>query len=129
MRIRVPEWLRQPAGTLVDVPVTITLLAPSLHTCGAIRGSVVKALRRASRVFAVSDSLRQIAVGLGVPAARTCVIGNGVDLGKFRPIARQIARMWLGIPDDAMVLISVGGLVERKGFHRVIDHPAPARTI
>ena len=27
----------------------------------------------------------------------------------------------LGIPDDALVLISVGGLVERKGFHRVID--------
>ena len=112
-------------GRWFSVPVTITLRGtePSHLRRRALRGRVVSGLRRASRVFAVSDSLRQIAIGLGVPAAKTCVIGNGVDLGKFRPIPRQVARSQLGIsiPDDAPVLISVGGLVERKGFHRVID--------
>jgi glycosyltransferase involved in cell wall biosynthesis len=110
-------------GRWFGVPVTITLRGtePSHLRRRAIRGSVVRALQRASRVFAVSDSLRQIAVGLGVPAAKTRVVGNGVDLTKFRPIPRQIARSQLGIPGDATVLVSVGGLVERKGFHRVID--------
>ena len=31
------------------------------------------------------------------------------------------ARAELGISPDAKVLVSVGGLVERKGFHRVIE--------
>ena len=110
-------------GRWFGVPVTITLRGtePSHLRRRALRGHVRTALRRATRVFAVSDSLRQIAVGLGIPATKTCVIGNGVDLAKFRPIPRQLARMQLGIPDDAIVPISVGGLVERKGFHRVID--------
>ena len=110
-------------GRWFGVPVTITLRGtePSHLRRRAIRARVVKALRRASRVFAVSDSLRRIALDLGVPAPRSCVIGNGVDLVKFRRIPREMARMQLGIPDDALVLISVGGLVERKGFHRVID--------
>ena len=103
-------------GSWFCVPVTVTLRGtePSHLQRRALRGRVVTALRRASRVFAVSDSLRQIAIGLGVPAEKTCVIGNGVDLTKFRLIPRQMARMQLGIPDDAMVLISVGGLVEQR---------------
>ena len=56
-------------GRWLNVPVTITLRGtePSHLRRRAIRGRVVKALRRASRVFAVSDSLRQIAIRLGVP--------------------------------------------------------------
>jgi glycosyltransferase involved in cell wall biosynthesis len=49
------------------------------------------------------------------------VVGNGVDTGKFHPVDRDQARRSLGIPDTATVLISVGGLTERKGFHRVIE--------
>ena len=49
------------------------------------------------------------------------VIGNGVDLTKFTPVPRLDARRQLGLPDDAEVLVSVGTLVERKGFHRVIE--------
>jgi glycosyltransferase involved in cell wall biosynthesis len=72
-------------------------------------------------VFAVADSLRQLALRLGVPEARTRVVGNGVDVAKFHPVERAAARRELGLPADAPVLISVGGLVERKGFHRVIE--------
>jgi teichuronic acid biosynthesis glycosyltransferase TuaC len=36
-------------------------------------------------------------------------------------VERSEARVQLGIVADAQVLISVGGLVERKGFHRVIE--------
>jgi glycosyltransferase involved in cell wall biosynthesis len=49
------------------------------------------------------------------------VIGNGIDLTKFRPMPRADARRQLRLPPDAQVLVTVGTLVERKGFRRVID--------
>jgi glycosyltransferase involved in cell wall biosynthesis len=72
-------------------------------------------------VFAVSDSLRRLALELGTPAERTEVVGNGVDLARFHPVDRNEARARFKLPVDAQILISVGGLVERKGMHRVID--------
>jgi len=69
----------------------------------------------------VSESLRQVALGLGVPPERVRVVGNGVDLERFHPIDKAQARAALGLPPNAKVLVSVGGLCERKGFHRVID--------
>jgi glycosyltransferase involved in cell wall biosynthesis len=48
-------------------------------------------------------------------------VGNGVDLARFYALDRAAERVKLGLPADAMVLITVGGLVERKGFHRVIE--------
>jgi glycosyltransferase involved in cell wall biosynthesis len=77
-------------------------------------------LQAATRVFSVSESLRQHAIGLGIAANKIRVVGNGVDTGKFHPVDRLAAREQLGIANDVPVLISVGGLVERKGFHRVI---------
>jgi glycosyltransferase involved in cell wall biosynthesis len=56
-----------------------------------------------------------------VPGDRIMVVGNGVDTGKFQRLDRRIARQDLGLPLDAPVLVSVGALVERKGFHRVIE--------
>lgn len=111
-------WL----GRRLRVPVTITLRGTEPRTAGyAWRGRLQRqALRAADRVFAVADSLRQLALREGVPAERTLVVGNGVDADKFQPVDRAVARRELGLVDDGPVLISVGGLVERKGFHRVI---------
>jgi glycosyltransferase involved in cell wall biosynthesis len=58
---------------------------------------------------------------LGADPAKVQVVGNGVDPQRFRPLDRASARATLEIPADAKVLVSVGGLVERKGFHRVIE--------
>ena len=87
----------------------------------ALRTRVAKALARATRVFSVSDSLRQLAIGLGMPADKGRVIGNGIDLERFHPVPRAEARQRYGLPENARVLVSVGALVERKGFHRVIE--------
>lgn len=78
------------------------------------------ALAGAAKVIGVSDSLRRLAISLGTPGERTTVVGNGVDVDTFTPVDRDEARRRLGLPGDARVLITVGGLVERKGFHRVI---------
>ena len=61
-----------------------------------------------------------VATKLGQPDAKTVVIGNGIDLERFTPVDRLEARARLGLPANAPVIVGVGGLVERKGFHRLI---------
>ncbi len=79
------------------------------------------AMQMASTLIAVSDSLkRDVPARLGVADAKTVVIGNGVDLSKFSAVDRAAARERLGIGAHTKVLISVGNLVELKGFHRIL---------
>lgn len=110
-------------GRWLGVPVTITMRGTEMRHAKdpVLRPLLAKALKRADRVFAVSESLRQVALGLGVPPERVRVVGNGVDLARFQPIDRAAARAALGLPVPGPVLVSVGGLCERKGFHRLID--------
>lgn len=112
-------WL----GRWLDLPVTITLRGTEVrHSRQAkLRRRMTKTLCAASRVFSVSDSLRQLALRLGVPDDKTQVVGNGVDLECFQRMNPHEARQKLGLPLKAPLLISVGALVERKGMHRVID--------
>jgi glycosyltransferase involved in cell wall biosynthesis len=109
-------------GRWLQVPYTVTLRGTeSRHAKDpSLRPLLAEALRGAHRVFAVSDSLRQIALNLGVEPHRTEVVGNGVDLKRFAPLDKAALRRELQLPPSAKVLISVGGLCERKGFHRVM---------
>ena len=110
-------------GRWLNVPVTITLRGTEQRHAhdATIAPRLALALQRATQVIAVSQSLRRVALGLGVAAEKVRVVGNGVDLQRFKPLGRSDARRMLGLPDDGPVLVSVGGLVERKGFHRVIE--------
>lgn len=111
------------AGHRLGVPASITLRGTEVPLARRAwrRRLMQTALARAAHVFCVSASLRRLALALGAEPARTTVVGNGVDTSVFRPVPRQEARAALGLAADARVLISVGGLVERKGFHRVLD--------
>ena len=111
-------WL----GRWLKRPVTITLRGTETrHLASAkLKPLVLAALSRASRVFSVSDSLRQAAISHGAEPSKIQVVGNGVDISKFSPVDRQGARAKLGLMANAKVIVTVGGLVERKGFHRVI---------
>ncbi len=85
------------------------------------RKHLMRCASSADLLIGVSEQLRALGESLGAASERTCVVGNGVDLSKFRPLPRSEARAALGLPGDVRLLITVGGLVERKGFHRVID--------
>ncbi len=113
--IRLGRWL--------GLPVTVTLRGTEVpHSRNPVlRPRLSRVLKAAARVFSVSDSLRQLALELGADAGKTEVVGNGVDTAVFRPVDRAAARARFALPENARVLISVGGLVERKGMHRVID--------
>ena len=110
-------------GRWLGVPVCITLRGTEVRHAAtrALRGRVQTALRRAARVFAVAEALKRTAMSLGTPQGSIRVIGNGVDLNRFHAVPRLEARSRLGLPDTAPLLISVGGLVERKGIDRVIE--------
>ncbi|MHB1083832.1 MAG: glycosyltransferase [Thiobacillus sp.] len=110
-------------GRWLDLPVTITLRGTEVpHSKNpALRPRLARTLEAATHVFSVSDSLRRLAIELGASEVKTEVIGNGVDITRFHPVDRAEARNRYGLPGNAKVLISVGGLVERKGMHRVID--------
>ncbi len=109
-------------GKWLELPYTITMRGtePKHLRIPAIRHRIIKALSGAARVFTVSNSLREVGIAAGIPASQFTVVGNGVDTEVFHPVPRSEARAKFGIPQDAKVLITVGALVERKGFHRVI---------
>jgi glycosyltransferase involved in cell wall biosynthesis len=110
-------------GRFFKVPVTITLRGTELRVSKdpALKPKMMTALNNATRVFAVADALKQLVVSIGADADKIELVGNGVDTEKFFPLDKQAARDELAIPADAKVLVSVGGLVDRKGFHRVIE--------
>ena len=113
--VRLGRWLHR--------PVTLTLRGTELRhsRTPGLRSRLRRALLGASHVISVSESLRQTALGLGVSPERATVVGNGVDTDRFHPVERTEARRQLGLPASAQVLVTVGGLCERKGFHRVIE--------
>jgi teichuronic acid biosynthesis glycosyltransferase TuaC len=111
---RLAKWIK--------VPVTITLRGTEvpLARIPRRRRRITRALRDATRLFAVCRSLQRHAVSLGAPAERLVTVSNGIDIEKFHPVDKAQVRTMLGIPDEAKVLISVGALIERKGMHRII---------
>ncbi len=110
-------------GKWFKLPVTITLRGTEvpLAKMPGRKVRMMQAISCATRVFSVADSLKQHVVALGGDADKIRVVGNGVDINKFYPLDRRQERAQLKIPVGAKVLISVGALVERKGFHRVIE--------
>jgi glycosyltransferase involved in cell wall biosynthesis len=110
-------------GKWLNIPVTITLRGTEVPLAKIKRRKVkiLAALNCATQVFSVSDSLKQFVVSLGANGDKIQVIGNGIDVIKFRAIAKSTARAELSISESTKVLVSVGALVDRKGYHRVIE--------
>lgn len=111
-------------GWLFDKPYTITLRGQitAISRTWLRKKLACFAMLKAAKVFSVSESLRQGAIALGERPEHIRVIGNGVDLENFYAEDGEYCRQRLGLPKEANILVSVGGLTERKGFHRVIEH-------
>ncbi|MDR4501905.1 MAG: glycosyltransferase family 4 protein [Nitrospirales bacterium] len=84
-----------------------------------IRKFLSYTLRHASHAIAVCDALKQAMIPLGSRQDATTVIPNGVDPHKFFPMPQDEARRQLDLPSRKIIL-SVGGLIPRKGFDLLI---------
>jgi glycosyltransferase involved in cell wall biosynthesis len=113
-----------------DRPVVITLRGSELEMARfRLRAAALRwALRRADRVIAVSEPLAALARTLGASPERVRVIGNGVDLDRFRPMPRTAAREELGIDDRATLVVSIGHLAPVKGFDLLLRVIQPLAT-
>ncbi len=86
------------------------------------------ALRRAAAVIVVSESLASLAEDLGVPRERISLISNGVDTTRFVPRDKSAMRETLGLRAGARIMVSIGHMVPRKGFHRLLPVYARLRA-
>ena len=108
-------------GAALDKPVVLTARGSDVTQFpdfAVPRRLIRDAIARADGLIAVSSALRDRLLALGADPARTVVLRNGVDTGMFHPVDRQAARAALGVRGP--VLVSVGGLIERKGHDRTI---------
>jgi glycosyltransferase involved in cell wall biosynthesis len=125
------------AGEAIGRPVVLSARGTDLHTFPSlpgIRPLLEGNLRACARLIAVSSDLARIARDLGMDPGRISVIGNGVDAARFRPQDRAASRRKLGAPEDGILLLCVGRLVEVKGFDLVLRALArlkgpPARAV
>lgn len=110
-------------GRLFRKPVSVTLRGTIIPLSAyPIRRMLCDwTIRRADRVIAVSENLADRARQGGVSEERLAVIENGVDVERFRPQPRDAARQALGLARDGRLIVSVGHLSARKGFHRLIQ--------
>jgi len=71
----------------------------------------------------VCEALRQELIDLGANGSKVRTLRNGVDLESFYPPtgSREVLKEKYGVPAKAPLVVSVGGLVERKGHHLTID--------
>ncbi|WP_240485156.1 glycosyltransferase [Aestuariibacter salexigens] len=107
----------------VGLPSTITMRGTEVpHSKDHKKlPSLKQAWSKASHVIAVSQSLKDVALQHGVEDSHITVVGNGIDTEQFQELDKKGAKQKLGLQPDAKVIITVGGLVWRKGFHRVIE--------
>jgi glycosyltransferase involved in cell wall biosynthesis len=105
---------------------------PILHgEHGALQGEAVTAMRVRQRrrlyrfcrlVHTVSEGLRRELIERGLPGKQIVSVLNGVDCHRFAPAEdRRLARCRVGLPEDAVVLGSVGRFIATKRYPMLIE--------
>lgn len=97
------------------------------HAEAAIETVMAPNLRSADRVIAVSGHIAEQAIELGVDADRVSVIRSGVDVERFQPRDRTVARRALRIDDARRLVLFVGNLEPRKQVDVLLHAMAEVR--
>ncbi len=80
------------------------------------RRRVQTVLQATDAVITVNDDLKEAVVRLGIRADKVHVWHQGINVSRFRPGDRFLARQKLGIPVSARVIVWVGRMVPVKGL-------------
>lgn len=85
------------------------------------RKLILQTAAQAHASIGVCQALMQSLQELGADASKLHTLRNGVDLQRFMPEPRLVARRKLGLKEEGPYLLSVGHLIERKGHHIAIE--------
>jgi glycosyltransferase involved in cell wall biosynthesis len=106
------------------VPVAVTVRGGDLDLLPRFRlrrRAITRTLRRANRIFAVSQHIAARAVELGAARRSVRVVPNGVDPATFSYADSDAARRILGIPSGQPLVLCVANLLAEKGQHVLVE--------
>jgi glycosyltransferase involved in cell wall biosynthesis len=113
-------WPDGPAAARLSralgVPFSVKARGSDIYHWGdrpGIREQILAAAEASAGMLAVSQSLKDEMVSRGMTGDKITVHHTGVDLQRFRPADRAAAKAGLGMP--GALIVTVGGLIERKG--------------
>jgi glycosyltransferase involved in cell wall biosynthesis len=88
-----------------------------------LRWVVGRTLGRSRFLTGCSPELVRRVCALGFPEEEARVIPYGVDVGQFSPDpgAGRVWRRRLGIPADGALVLAVGRMAAKKGFHHLLE--------
>lgn len=117
-------------GKALGIPVIVSARGTDINLFPSfplIRPMIKWTLANVTAGIGVSNPLLQSMRKLGLPSARSYVIGNGVDRQRFNAVDSLSARARLNLPRDNPIIVAVGGLVPSKGFGLLISAIAEVR--
>jgi glycosyltransferase involved in cell wall biosynthesis len=116
-----------PLAWLSGIPVRIAtfhgVIEGSSSWCKRLHACLINS-RITTVLVAVSERVREIAVGEGIQPGNIVVIPNGIEI-QDAVISPLHLRQDLGLPQDAPILLSVGRLTDQKG-HDILIAAMPA---
>ncbi len=106
----------QAAARVAGIPYVVTAHGQDVRNLDrpAVRRASAGPLRGAAALIAVSEHLAAGLRGSGLALPPVSVIDMGVDMSRFHPGDRDVARAWLGLPAGVPLVLAVGGLTDRK---------------
>lgn len=110
-------------GNTLGIPTVVSARGSDIHLhprFRLVRPQIRKTLLGAAGRIAVCEALRDEMLHIAGAPVPIRVIGNGVDLERFFPLAKSEAREALRIPANARALLCVASLVPVKGHELLL---------
>lgn len=80
-----------------------------------------KMFRAANKIFTVSEALKTILIENDVDQNKICVLYNGIDLDRFKPLPQCDARHTLDISANSKIVLFLGHLIYTKGVFDLLE--------
>jgi len=114
--VRVSEITGAPCGVLIGgSDVLILPNSPSR------RQKVIDVLTQSNAVIPISHGLGEVVKHYGVHKENVHPVYQGVDIDKFVPEDKRVARSWLGLDPERPLLLWVGRMVAVKNLELLIN--------
>ena len=105
-----------------NIPVVTTLRGSDINMFGKrffFRQLIKYTLNHSTRIIALADDLRGVAIEMGTDSDKIELIPSGIDMRMFRPVEKKIIRASQGIK-DCFQAIFVGNLIPLKRVDMIV---------